>query len=312
MMAVKVSTLHGVIPALVTPFREDERLDCGAWQAIIDALIAGGVHGLFVSGSQGEFYALDREERMVGLRFCRQAIAGRVATVANVGCVTTRDTVTLARQAVDLGYDAITVVTPYYVQPTQWELADHLIEVCRSVRAPVLAYNFPHHGGTVLEAETVTQVAAKCENLIGLKDSSGSLAQAVAYLQAVPDREFAVFTGGDHLMLEALEAGCAGTVTAAANVAPKLFVELYECYRAGNLEKARELQALATEMGDALGLHTFPSVVKAALQLAGLPVGPCRKPVGKLPEDAMQKLSRVVEHLRAENLLVGAPRRARA
>ena len=305
-------TLHGVIPALVTPFREDERLDCGAWQAIIDALILAGVHGLFVSGSQGEFYALDPEERTVGLRFCRQAIAGRVAMVANVGCVTTRDTVALARQAVEIGYDAVTVVTPYYIQPTQWELADHLIEVCRSVRAPVLAYNFPNHGGSVLAAETVTLVAAQCPNLVGLKDSSGSLAQAIAYRDAVRDREFAVFTGGDSIMLEALEAGCAGTVTAAANVAPKLFVDLYNSYREGAIVRARELQALATEMGGALGLHTFPSVLKAALELAGLPVGPCRKPVGKLPEDAMRKLSVVVEHLGAENLLVQAAGRARA
>ena len=301
-----------MIPALVTPFREDERVDCNAWQAIIDALIAGGVHGLFVSGSQGEFFALDMEERVVGLRFCLQAIAGRVATVANVGCVTTRDTVTLARQAVDMGYDAIAVVTPYYIQPTQGELADHLIEVCRSVRAPVLAYNFPHHGGTVLGADTVTQVAAKCPNLVGLKDSSGSLSQAVSYLDAVRDRDFAVFTGGDHLLLEALEAGCAGIMTAAANVAPKLFVDLYDCFRAGNILRARELQALATEIGGALWLHTFPSVVKAALQLAGLPVGPCRKPVGKLPEDALRKLSQVVDHLKAEDLLVRAPKRARA
>src|SRR5258708_1530569 len=121
-------SFHGVVPALVTPFREDERIDCGAWQMMIDTLIAGGVHGLFVAGSQGEFYALDMEERTMALRFCRQAIAGRVPIYANVGCITTRDTIALALQAQALDVDAIVVVTPYYVMPTQQELLEHFIE----------------------------------------------------------------------------------------------------------------------------------------------------------------------------------------
>jgi 4-hydroxy-tetrahydrodipicolinate synthase len=296
-------SLHGVIPALVTPFYDDERIDCGAWQKIIDMLIDCGVHGLFVTGSQGEFYSLDMEERSVALRFCRQAIAGRVAMVAGVGCATTRDSIRLAQLAEGLGYDALAVVTPYYVRLTQQELANHLTEVCRSVRAPVLAYNFPGHGGTPLAAETLTEVAAKCVNLVGVKDSSGRLEQAIAYREAVRDREFAVFTGGDHIMLAALQAGCAGTVTAAANTAPKLFVDLYHAFCAGALERAQQLQALAAEMGAALGLHTFPAVVKEALAMAGLPVGPCRRPVGALPEEARRKLAVVVEHLRVEGVL---------
>ena len=107
--------LHGVVPALVTPFKENERIDYGAWQVMIDMLIAAGVHGLFVAGSQGEFYALDMEERTVAMRFCKQAIAGRVPVYANVGCITTRDTVALALQAQALDVDAIVVVTPYYM-----------------------------------------------------------------------------------------------------------------------------------------------------------------------------------------------------
>src|SRR5882757_7272294 len=157
---------------------------------MIDLLIAAGVHGLFVAGAQGEFYALDMEERTVAMRFCKQAIAGRVPIYANVGCITTRDTVALALQAQALDVDAIVVVTPYYVMPTQQELVEHYVEVCRAVRLPVMAYNFPPHGGVEIAAETIASIASQCPNLVGLKDSSGRLEQAVAYRRAVPDRDF--------------------------------------------------------------------------------------------------------------------------
>ena len=294
--------LHGVVPAIVTPFKENERIDYGAWQVMIDLLIRSGVHGLFVAGSQGEFYALDMEERTVAMRFCEQAIAGRVPMYANVGAITTRDTVALALQAQALEVDAIVVVTPYYVMPSQQELLDHYVEVCRAVRLPVMAYNFPPHGGVEIAAETVGKIAAQCPNLVGIKDSSGRLEQAIAYKDAVRDRDFRVFTGGDHLLLPALEAGCAGTVTASANLAPRLFVELYECFRAGNRAEAARLQELAAELGSVIMAHTFPAVIKEALSMIGVPMGPCRKPVGPMPAEARRKVAGVLEHLQAAGI----------
>ena len=288
---------------MVTPFRDDERLDCSAWQVLIDMLIASGVDGLFVGGSSGEFCSMGIEERAVALRFCQQAVAGRVPIIANVGCITTRDTIALGQQAVAIGADALAVITPYYIRPTQQELTDHLVEVCRAVRIPVLAYNFPFHGGVELAAETLTAVAMKSPNLAGVKDSSGRMDLALAYLNAVTDREFAVFTGGDHLMLAALEAGCAGAITAAANIAPKVFVELYRYHCEHVRGEALRLQILAAELGAALGLHTFPSVVKEGLAMAGFAMGPCRAPVGRMPDDARGKLASLIARLREERMI---------
>jgi 4-hydroxy-tetrahydrodipicolinate synthase len=294
---------HGVVPALVTPFRNDERIDCSAWSLIIDALIAAGVDGLFAAGSQGEAYALDAEERLVALRFCKQAVAGRVTLYGNVGCTTTAATVQLATQAEAMGVDALVVVTPYYVQPTQQEIEEHFVEVCRSVRAPVLAYNFPFHGGVGLEAATLGRIAARCENLVGVKDSSGSLELAVAYRNAA-GRPMAVFVGADNLVAAALEQGCVGTVNASANVAPKLYVDLYRAFHEGRHDEAARLQVLASELGATVGLHTFPSMMKEAMNIAGLPAGPCRKPVGPVPPEARAKLASVLERLGSESFLV--------
>jgi 4-hydroxy-tetrahydrodipicolinate synthase len=290
--------LAGIIPAMVTPFRADERIDCSAWQKIIDAQIAAGVDGLFVCGSQGEFFALDMEERAMALRFAAQAAARRVPVLGNVGAVTTRDTIKLAHQAEADGLDYVVIITPYYLRPSPAELTEHYIEVCRAVHLPVLAYNFPLHGGVSLSAATLAEVAARCENLVGVKDSSGKLEQALAYKDCLPGREMAVFVGSDDLLTSAVEAGCAGGVNGTANVAPRLYVELYRAVREGRREEAARLQGLVNELFVIHGLHTFPSTVKEALRMAGLPAGSCRRPVGPVPPEAQEKIAAVLERLR--------------
>jgi 4-hydroxy-tetrahydrodipicolinate synthase len=300
---VPTVSLEGIVPALVTPFRSDERLDCGSWQRLIDRVIAAGVDGLFIGGSSGEFYALDAEERSVALRFCVQAVAGRVPLFANVGAITTRETIRLAEAAASMPVDVIVVVTPYYLKPTQDELADHLTEVCRAVPLPVLAYNFPQHGGVSLTPETLGRIADRCPNLVGLKDSSGILEQTVAYRACAPGRELAVFVGSEAILLEGLQRGCIGGVTACANIAPRLYVDLYRAYREGRSEEAGRLQALSAEFAGAIGLHTFPSILKEAMRQAGFPVGYCRRPIGPVPEELRGQLAFTLDHLREAGYL---------
>jgi 4-hydroxy-tetrahydrodipicolinate synthase len=289
--------LQGIVPALVTPFQEDERIDYNAWQVIVDTLIGSGVNGLCVGGSTGEFCSLDPDERQVSMRFCRQAVAGRVPLYANVGSVTTRDTVKLARHAEEVGVDVVVVVTPYYLRPSPQELAEHLIEVCQAVRLPVVAYNYPQHGGVELTPETVAQVAAKCENLAGVKDSSGRLELALAFRSCVQGAPLAVFVGPERLILPALDQGCAGTVTGGANIAPELFVALYKAFREGNREEAVRLQALASQLEEINELATFPSVIKEAMKMRGLTAGACRRPVGPMSPDAREKLSSILSRV---------------
>jgi 4-hydroxy-tetrahydrodipicolinate synthase len=291
---------QGIVPALVTPFRGDERIDYGAWQGIIEAHLAAGVDGLFAGGSSGEFYALDAEERQVMLRFCRQATAGRVPLYGNVGAITTGETVRLARAAQGDGVDVLVVVTPYYVHVTPEELLEHYVEVCRSVRAPVLAYNFPWHGASEILPETLGRIAERCENLMGIKDSSGKLEQTAAYRTCAPGRELAVFMGNEPLILEALRAGCAGTVAAYANVSPRLFVDLFAAFRAGRQAEAERLQGIVTALAATVGLHTFPAAIKEAMRLAGRPAGACRRPIGPVPEEARERIAAAVEALRQE------------
>lgn len=301
-------SLQGIVPALVTPFREDERIDYDAWQVLIDMQIAAGVDGVFAGGSQGEFFSLEMEERQVAMRFCRQAVARRVTFYVNVGCVTTRDTVKLARLAEEMGVDVVVAVTPWYLKPSPQELVEHYVEVCRAVRLPVMAYNYPLHGGVDLQPETLGRIASQCENLVGVKDSGGNLEQSVAYRTCAPGRELAVFLGPDQLILPGLDRGCAGAITGCINVAPKLFVDLYQAIREGWRAEAERLQALASEMVAAHALHTFPSIMKEAMRMAGMPAGVCRRPVGPVPERARQTLAALVAKLHAEGYLSTPPK----
>jgi len=288
---------------MITPMRADELVDYTAWQRHIDWLIAAGVDGLFCGGSSGEFFALHREEREVSLRFCRQAVNGRVPVYGNVGCIGTRDTVALARVAESVGIDVIVVVTPYYLQVSQDELADHYIEVCRAVRLPVLAYNFPAHGATPLAPATLGRIAEACPNLVGVKDSSGDLALGIAYRDCAGDRGLPVLVGPENLLVAALDHQLAGCVTALANIAPRLFVDLYRAWREGRRGDADRLHALVTGMCDWVLAHTFPSMIKEAMAMAGRPVGACRKPIGAVPSAARQRLAAGLRQLREQGYL---------
>jgi 4-hydroxy-tetrahydrodipicolinate synthase len=293
--ALYSTSLRGIVTAMVTPFDREERIDYGVWRVLIDTLIGAGVDGLFAAGGQGEFVSLDDEERAAVLGFCARAVAGRVPLYANVGCITTRGSVKLARVAEAEGVDFLVVITPYYLKPTPEELEAHYIAICRSVRTPVLAYNIPERTGIDLAPSTIARIASECGNFVGLKDSSGNLS-------------LAVFMGRDHMILPALKLGCAGAVTACSNVAPRLFVDLYRAFREGNLEEAARLQDLVNPLRMAFGLHTFPSVVKEAMEMAGLPAGPCRRPVGPMSAQARANLSRVIDQLREANYLPEARR----
>ncbi len=291
--------LKGIVPAVITPFREDERIDYKAWQLLIEKLIASGVHGLFVIGGQGEFFALDREEREVAARFCAQTAAGRVPVYANVGCITTRETVALAQKAEADGVDYIVVITPYYLKPSENELVDHYAEVCRNVRTPVLAYNIPERTGVELTPEIFRRIAAQCENFVGLKDSSGNLDLIPEYTAA----GLSVFIGRDHMILDGLKRGASGAVTACANVIPRAFVDLYNAFTAGDMETAARLQVMVEPLRRAFGLATFPSVVKEAMNQSGIAAGNCRRPVGPMPAEARYRLAEILKPLREQGYL---------
>jgi 4-hydroxy-tetrahydrodipicolinate synthase len=286
--------LEGIIVAMITPMDAHEAVDEVGLHSVTRFLIDRGVHGLFPGGSQGEFFALTVAERKRVLEITVDAAADDVFVVAHVGAITTRDAVELAVHAERVGADAVAACTPFFVKPSGEELFRYYAEICSAVTVPVLAYDNVGRTGVPIPPDLVARMAAEIPNFRGIKDSSGDLTQFTEHIRLCPTG-FRAFMGRDSLIYAALLHGAAGAVTATANVVPELAVGIYEAVQAGDLAKARKLQAKVLPVRLAFGLATFPVVVKEAMAMIGQPAGPARRPVGSMSKQARQRLRAALE-----------------
>src|SRR5881398_1788383 len=223
--------IHGVIPPVATPMRPDEELDLPRLKWFLDELIAAGVHGVFVLGTNSEFYALDEREKQEVIATAVAHVNRRVPVFA--GTETTREAVRLTRMAEREGADGVSVITPYFVSPSQQEICDHYRRVAECTKLPVILYNNPGTcGGVKIDVDTVARLA-QIPNILGVKDSSGDLTNTIEYMRVVPER-FSVLMGRDTLIYSALVLGARGAVPATGNIAPRILADIYNCFVRGD------------------------------------------------------------------------------
>ena len=293
--------ISGIIPPVITPMLANEDLDLPRLRWFLDHLIDSGVHGVFVLGTNSEFYALDEEEKRQVIATAVAHVNKRVPVYAGTGAETTREAVRLTRMAEKEGADGVSVITPYFISPNQQEIFDHYRRIAESTSLPVVLYNNPSTcGGLKIDPETVARLA-EIPNILGVKDSSGDLQNTQEYIKLVPPR-FSVLMGRDTLLFPALMMGARGVVPATGNIAPKLLVEIYERHRKGDLEGSKAAQLRLNPLRMALTYCTAPGAVKAALDMLGMSVGPCRSPVSGLAADKKPKMRAALE---AAGLRVG-------
>jgi len=286
---------RGIIPAMVTPFDKQGKVSEGGLRKLVDYLIEGGVHGLFPVGSQGEFYALEREEKKKIMEIVLDQAKGKVPVYAGTGAITTKEAVTLTKMAEDIGVDAASIITPFFISPTQDELYEHYLAIAKSTNLPILLYNNPGRTGVNLSVDLVSRLS-KIYNIVGIKDSSGDLTLTSEYIRKTDD-DFSVLAGRDTLIYGTLLYGGKGSIAATANVAPKLVVEIYEVYIKGDIEKAKEAQVNLAPLRLAFSLGSFPVVIKDALRLIGIDVGLARGPVKSLGKVKQGKLRNVLQQM---------------
>lgn len=293
-MAYNELKIEGILPALVTPMKDDESVSIEGLNAVIEHVINAGVHGLFILGSQGESFTLSTDEKKQVITTSIEASAGRVPVYAGTGMITTSQSVQMTKLAKELGVDAVSVITPYFITPTQKELIDHFKAIADAAGdMPVLLYNNPNRTHVSIDVETVIELA-KMDNVVGMKDSSADLIQTMKYIDATRDMDFSVMVGNDASIFATMLSGGKGAVAATANVAPALIVGIYNAIKSGDIDKARELQYKLFPIRQAFGLGTFPLIVKEALNLMGLPAGPARRPVQQLSSEKRQELKNIL------------------
>jgi 4-hydroxy-tetrahydrodipicolinate synthase len=275
---------------------DDEKIDEPALRRLVNHLIAGGIHGLFAVGTQGEAYALTPDEKRRVMEIVVDETRGRVPVYAGTGAITTRQTIELTQLAEKIGVDAVSVLTPYFIVPSADEVYVHYATIAQSTRLPVLLYTNPARTGVHLSPDVAARLA-QIENIVGVKDSSGDLTLTTEFIRRAASDKFHVLAGRDTLIFATLVSGGSGSIAATANVVPQLVAEIYTAFVAGDLARARQAQARLAPLRIAFDLGTFPVVIKEALALMGICSGRAKAPVQPMSDARRAELKQILQNL---------------
>jgi 4-hydroxy-tetrahydrodipicolinate synthase len=284
---------HGILPALITPFR-DAAIDEEAFIALVERQIAGGVHGLVPVGTTGETATLSHAEHARVVELCVKVAGGRVPVIAGAGSNATSEAIELARHAKAVGADAALMVTPYYNRPSQEGLYRHYAAVNDAVDIPVLVYNVPSRTGVDISNETLARLA-RLANIVGIKDATGDMARPSQQRLTCGD-DWTMLSGDDPTALGYVAHGGHGCISVTANVAPEACAAFINACLQGDLEGARQRQDQLINLHKALFLDASPAPAKFALAHLGLcaedsrlPIAPCAEAVKPAILDAMRQ-----------------------
>jgi 4-hydroxy-tetrahydrodipicolinate synthase len=284
----------GIICAMITPLDENQEINPKATRELIDYLIDNGIYGLFILGTNGECHVLTNDEKVEFAKIVIEHTNNRVPVFVGTGGNSTREVINLSKKMEAIGANALSVITPYFVPPTQQELIAHYKAVASVVNLPILMYNMPGKTGINIEPESVRELA-KVKNIVGIKDSGGKLENMKAYLEVTKGEDFGVFSGSDSLILDILNAGGQGAVAATANFLVEIDVAIYNNFIKGDLEAAKKAQNSIEELRRILKFGTIPSVIKQTVVLNGIDVGPARLPATQPTGEKLEEIKRVVE-----------------
>lgn len=286
--------IEGVLPALITPFTKDNRVDKDGIRQNIEFLIDGGVSGVVPCGTTGEAATLSLQEHEKVIEYAIEYSS--VPVVAGTGSNNTTEALELTRFAHDAGADAALLITPYYNKPNDSGMLKHFKTIAEAVDIPIIIYNVPSRTGINLKPELTAELA-KVSNIVGIKEASGNLDQITRIIELTKDEDFTVLSGDDGLTLPILSIGGSGVISVVTNVAPKLVVSMVEAFRSGDLERARELHLALAPLIRAMFLETNPVPVKKAVELIGLPAGNLRLPLAPISPDNEKKLKIALKDL---------------
>ncbi|GAU76473.1 4-hydroxy-tetrahydrodipicolinate synthase [Fusibacter sp. 3D3] len=295
--------IKGIIPALITPMHADESINETELRVQINRQIEAGVHGMFPFGTNGEGYILSEAEKEQVLKIVVDEVNGRVPVYAGTGCIGTKDTIRQSLMAKTVGADILSIITPSFALASQNEIYEHYKSIAEAVDMPIVLYNIPARTGNSIAPATVAKLS-KIANIIGVKDSSGNFDNMLQYIEATQDdKDFAVLSGNDSLILWNLLAGGAGGIAGCANVYPETMASIYDYFKAGDLEKARKAQDSIRSFRGCFKYGNPNTIVKTAVGLLGYPVGKCRAPFNQVPEEGIEALKKVLDENKALGML---------
>lgn len=268
MIPMQKTFLCGSYPPLLTPFR-DGKVDLEKFAELAERQAREGSHGVVVCGTTGEPSSLTPDERTELVKVAVEVIAKRIPVVAATGSQSFAETLEITTRAEKAGADAVLVVTPYYIKPSQRGLVEYFVSVGQRTELPLMIYHIPGRAAVSVKPVTVARIAERLPNLVGIKHAVNDL-EFVTELLTELGPEFRVFCGLEALSLPMLVVGARGLMNAVSNLAPARVAALYEAVEQGDLETARKLHTELFELNQSIFLDTNPGPLKYMMSRLGL------------------------------------------
>ena len=287
--------LRGSLPALVTPFTQNGKLDEKAFGDFVEWQITEGSDGLVPVGTSGESPTLTHDEHKRVIEMTMEITAGRVPVVAGAGSNNTAEAIDFARFAESVKADAILVVTPYYNKPNQRGLYAHFSAIAKAVSIPIIIYNIPGRSIIDMTPETMGRLANEFDNIIGVKDATAKT-DRVSEQRATCGEDFVQLSGEDATALGFNAHGGVGCISVTANVAPALCAEFQKATLSGDRQRAIELQDQLMPLHKALFIEPNPTGAKYCLSRLGKIENVVRSPLVTIDEDTAAILDDAMRH----------------
>lgn len=280
-----------VFTAMVTPFDNELKVDFNRLSELALKLLDSGSTGLVIVGTTGESPTLTKEEKLSIFRAVKEVVGNKAPVIAGTGSYSTQESVSLSKEAEKTGVDGLLIVNPYYNKPSQEGLYEHFKSIAESVDLPIILYNHPGRTGVSIEPKTMERLS-KIKNIVGVKDSSGSLSLISEYRLCTPS-DFMIYSGDDPLTLPILSIGGCGVISVASHIAGTEINKMVTSFIKGDIEPAREIHYKLFDLFKVLFCAPSPAPTKAALKMTGFPVGSVRLPLVDVNESDYAKIKAV-------------------
>jgi 4-hydroxy-tetrahydrodipicolinate synthase len=270
---------EGIYVAMLTPFTDDGAINEEELRRIVEFQITSGVHGLFPISSVGEFIHMSQEEKIRMMEIIVDQNRGRVRVTPGVGSSHPAESIYLAKKAKAIGCDAVVVAPPYYFQLSQENIEKYFETIADAVDLPVILYNIPLF--TQPLSYDVVKRLSRRDNVVGMKDSSGSMVDFLHFIDKIRiiGEDINILTGREETLLPCLVVGGKGCVTATSGILPEIMTAIYDAWKAGEYEKAKELQFSILLAVRAMFSLPFPLGFKVAMETRGFAMGPPKQPL---------------------------------
>lgn len=297
------TTLHGIVPPLVTPLLDNETLDIEGLERLIEHVVAGGVHGIFILGTTGEAQSLSYELRCEMIRQSARILNKPLPLLVGISDTSLVDSIALANLAAEHGADAVVSAPPYYFATGQAELAEFYEQLIPQLPLPVFLYNMPTHTKVSFAPATIRRIAEN-PKVAGFKDSSASGGYFQSVMFEMRDRkDFSLFVGPEEMMAESVLMGAHGGVNGGANMFPELYVSLYHAAVNKDVDKVRELHAKVMQISSSIytvGSYgsSYLKGVKSALSVLGICNDYLAAPFNRFDEAHKDKIRQAIDNLK--------------